>query len=438
MGQAGASPLCGALAPGATRGLATALSQRHEAASPTNILSFSSLPLFIAFFIWGIGGGTQTFVRPLFAYSLEGSVFLVTLLASSMSLSRLVSGPVTGFVTDRWGRKPLLLIGSGLRGLTSLGNFYSTTYLQFFILEFVGAIGTSMWQTSSSILIADVSTASNRGRAVAIRTTSMRLGTILGPLLAGLVAALFNLRTAFLINFASKATVFFMTIFLIRETRPESAQAGSGGRGRAPAARFDLSILRSRAFLALGLTTLGVSMMFQGVFQTLFPLHAQEQAGMSTVDIGTAISIAGIIALFVSFPNGMVMDRFGRKKSLVAGLFLLAASAYLLAISTDHAGVLRMIIVFGVAQAMSMGASQTFAMDMAPEGRRGSFLGIWTIFNSSGGFIAPLIAGLIVERYGFPAAFLAIAGWLGASALLMVVFAPETGGRRGALPRGAS
>ena len=77
------------------------MSQRHEAASPASILSFSSLPLFIAFFIWGIGGGTQTFVRPLFAYSLEGSVFLVSLLAAAMSLSRLVSGPVTGFVTDR-------------------------------------------------------------------------------------------------------------------------------------------------------------------------------------------------------------------------------------------------------------------------------------------------------------------------------------------------
>jgi MFS family permease len=107
-----------------------------------------------------------------------------------------------------------------------------------------------------------------------------------------------------------------------------------------------------------------------------------------------------------------------------------AAALVLLSMSHDFSSILRVALVFGAAQAMTMGASQTFAMDLAPENRRGSFLGVWTVFQSAGAFVGPLAAGAIVATWGFTPAFVAAALWLAASGLLMAVFGPETGSRR--------
>jgi MFS family permease len=94
------------------------------------------LPLFAAYMIWGTGSGAQTLARPLFVFSLSDSVLLVTLLVSSLALSRMVAGPITGFLTDRWGRKPLAMAGAGIRGLASLGVLFVNSYEAFFVLEF--------------------------------------------------------------------------------------------------------------------------------------------------------------------------------------------------------------------------------------------------------------------------------------------------------------
>lgn len=98
-----------------------------------------------------------------------------------------------------------------------------------------------------------------------------------------------------------------------------------------------------------------------------------------------------------------------------------------LGLSTDHSGILLAALVFGVAQGMTMGATQTFAMDLAPEDRRGAFLGSWSMFQSFGAFVGPLAAGAIVATFGFAAAFYCVAAWLVLSAFFMAAFGPETG-----------
>ena len=86
-------------------------------------------------------------------------------------------------------------------------------------------------------------------------------------------------------------------------------------------------------------------------------------------------------------------------------------------------------MVFGAGQGMSMGGSEVVAIDLAPEDRRGAFLGIWTLFRNIGAIVGPLLVGLIAEFYGFPTAFISIGVFLVFSALMMAVFGPETGGK---------
>ncbi len=150
------------------------------------------------------------------------------------------------------------------------------------------------------------------------------------------------------------------------------------------------------------------------------------QAGLSDGHVGLLISVASIVTLIAALPSGAIVDKFGRKPALVPGLLLLAATALLLAISRDAQGALMVALVYGVGQSMTIGASQTFAIDLAPDQHRGAFLGVWTTVQNLGSFVGPLAAGAIVDTWGFAPAFLVTAAWLGASALVMAVFGPET------------
>ncbi len=394
----------------------------------SSMFSRQGLPLFATFLIWGTGSGAQTLGRPLLAFELAESIFLVTLLIAALGLSRIISAPLTGFLTDRIGRKPLAVIGAGLRGAMAFAVLWVDNYAAFFVVELIGNTGVSMWQTTSQVVVADMSSPENRGRAVAMRNSSLRLGQIMGPILGGVIAATWGLQEVFVVNGVSKFLVMFITLYMIGETRPT--------RERRPAAertslRADLlPIILSRAFIALALTTLAAALIGQGIVQVMFPIAGQEEAGLRKDQIGLLIGIASLLTLVFSFPNGVLVDRFGRKTSLVPGLVLAAGASVLLSFAGDFTGALVALAAFGIAQAMTMGSTQAFAMDLAPEDKRGAFLGVTAAFQSFGSAVGPLSAGAIAELWGFGTAFTAVAVFLAVAALAMLLFGPETGGRR--------
>ena len=394
------------------------------------MFSARTLPIYAAFLVWGTGTGAQNLARPLFAFELEGSIFLVTVLLAFSAIARLVASPITGFMSDRWGRRPLLIMGAGVRGATGILSFFADTYMEFFVLEFIGGVGIAMWNTSANILIADVTEPHIRGRVVAMRGMSMRAGQVTGPLLGALIAAFFDIRTIFLVNGVAKFLTLFIALYLIKESRTEDAPGAPQRQGLLRSLATIRPFL-GRAFFLVILATFAVSMMGQGVFSGLLPIYAQELANLNEASIGTLIGLGGLISVFVAFPSGMVSDGYGRKFALVPGLVLLAVSAYLLSFGDNLTMLLIMVSVYGVAWGMSQGTAQTYAMDIAPAQQRGTFLGVWSLFQAAGGFVAPLAVGGLAQFWSFSGTFVVVAAWLAVSAVLVALFAPETRWRGG-------
>lgn len=389
-------------------------------------------PYYGGFFLWGLGTGAQQLARPLFAYSLGASLFLVVLVTASNALAQLVSAPLTGFLSDRFGRKPLVLVGNGIRGVTTLLQFFSASYWDFFILEFIGAFGVAMWVTSSSVVMADISTRENRGRLLALRQMSSRVGMIAGPLLGGVIAEAFSLRAVFLFNAASKVVIHLLVALLAKETAPETTRTAA----KQPNQKLDMSFFQTKAFAALLITSFALNMMGgSGAFGALFPVQAKEQAGLSAAKVGNMLSLAGVFGLVLSYPNGILVDRFGRKSTLLPGLLILAVSAYLLSRIDNLSDVLVMIAVFSLGSTVSMGASEAFALDLAPDDRRGAFLGVWTLFRNAGAVIAPLLIGAIADSFGIAPGYYCVGVILVLSAIFMALFGPETATRTAPVPQ---
>ncbi len=400
------------------------VSQR-SASARVAALSLRALPIYSTFFLWGFGTAAQQLARPLFAASFGVPLFLVTLIAANNSFAWIFTAPTTGFLTDRFGRRPLVIVGNLLRGLTCLGQIFVTDYWQFFALEFIGAIGVSMWATGASVVMADITERENRGRANAIRGMAMRLGTATGFPVGGFLIRQFGLQGPFLFNAITKIPIFLIMVLLVRETRPEKPAA----REKAETAqdRLDWSVFLRPAVLVLAFATLCYSLAgSQGMVGTLFPVQITQSAGMDPGDAGQMLGIAATLSLLISFPNGWIADRYGRKKSLIPGMLLLGVSGYLLAQASDYRGVLLMIIAYGLGDGASMGAFEVYAMDLAPAWARGAFLGVWQLFRNVGGIMAPLLIGITADHLGMPAAFTMAGALLVAAALLMWAFGPET------------
>ncbi|MEX2431285.1 MAG: MFS transporter [Dehalococcoidia bacterium] len=393
-------------------------------------MNASTLPIFGAFFTWGFGTGAQNLGRPLFAYAATGNVFLVGVMLAASALPRMFTGPITGYLTDRLGRKPLAILGAFVRGLTNLGQFFADDYATFLALEVAGQIGVAMWGTSSAVLLADVTSTSNRGHVLALRHMSMRLGFVAGPVLGGALALAFDLQAVFLLNALSKFLIVLLVLFLVSETRPEAAPAASPrAAAQRPQRRFSLQPFRDRSFVALAAATIAFACMQAGVVQALVPVHAQEVLGANEAQVGLLLTLSPVFAFIFAFPNGLLSDKLGRKASLVPGLLLLATAAFVLNLGSIYPLLIAAMMVQGTGEALTLGTVQTYAMDLAPAHGRGAFIGMWNMTQSTGATLGPLLLAGLYEFAGPAAAFLCVAGLLLLAATLIATLARETAGR---------
>ncbi len=384
-------------------------------------------PIFFSFFTWGFGTGAQNLGRPLFVLAVTGNVFLVGVMLAANAVPRTFTGPITGFLADKLGRKPMVLMGPIVRGVTNIGQYFADDFVTFFVLEIVGQVGVAMWATSSNVLLSDVTKVESRGRVLALRNMATRLGFVAGPALGGVLAATYGLESVFLLNGVSKVVIVVVVLTMVKETRPEELAApGAAGR-QGP--RLSLEPFRNRTFAVVAMATAVFSMSNAGIAQTLLPVHAVEALELDEAVVGFLISLSSTLAFLWAFPNGMIADRFGRKWSLGPGLLMMAAAAVALTVGDVYTVLIVAAVFLGMGEAVGMGTSQTFAMDLAPPEKRGMYMGLSMLANSVGAVVGPL---LLAGLYAFvlpDVSFYTMAVLLVLATGVLALLARETGGR---------
>ncbi len=384
-------------------------------------------PIFFSFFTWGFGTGAQNLGRPLFVLAVTGNVFLVGVMLAANAVPRAFTGPITGFLTDRLGRKPMVLMGPIVRGITNVGQYFADDFLTFFVLEVIGQVGVAIWATSSNVLLSDVTNVESRGRVLALRSMATRLGFVAGPALGGVLAMTYGLESVFLLNGLSKIVIVVVVLTMVKETRPqELAEAGSPGR---QGARLSFEPFRNRTFAVVAMATAVFAMSNAGIAQTLLPVHAVDALELDEAVVGFLISVSSALAFLWAFPNGLIADRFGRKWSLGPGLLMMAAASVALTVGDVYTALLVAAVFLGMGEAVGMGTSHTFAMDLAPPEKRGMYMGLSMLANSVGATVGPLLLAALYHYVAPELSFVTSAVLLVAATLVLALMAQETGGR---------
>jgi MFS family permease len=173
------------------------------------------------------------------------------------------------------------------------------------------------------------------------------------------------------------------------------------------------------------------------LLQALLPVYVADVLEIGNSRVGFLVSLAALLAVIVAYPNGMLNDRFGRKVSLVPGLLLLSLASVVLTLGDTYALILFAVAIQGSGEGMAQGTTHTYAMDIAPQDHRGSFLGVVMMFQAAGSFAGPMFVGALYNYVSHDVAFGTLAAWMAMAALAMALWGKETAGPRAAGHQGA-
>lgn len=275
------------------------------------------LALFLTIFVNLIGFGIIIPLLPFYAETFGASPLAIGLLFACFSLSQLLASPVLGDLSDRFGRRPVLIFSL----IGTVVSFVMLALAQSLAMLFAARIvdglsGGSI--TTARAYIADITTEEDRARAFGLLGAAFGLGFIVGP---GLGAVLSHISYTAPIWAAAVITVGATAFawFWLPET-VHRARAGGGAPWKA------LKELSGRSNLRLLFTIDFVYWMAFAVYQTTFALFGARRFGFEAAHTGYLLATFGFLSVFVQgLLVGPVVAAYGPRRVLAAGLLFAAA-----------------------------------------------------------------------------------------------------------------
>ena len=353
---------------------------------------------------------------PLFlTATLGASVALVGLIDGIAEATASISKLFSGYLSDRFGRRrPLILLGYSLAAASKPLFAVAGSAATVLGARFADRIGKGLRGAPRDALIADVTPPDLRGRAFGLRQALDTVGGFMGPLLAiGLMALLSDdMRRVFWIAAAPALVSVLIVLVWVRDP-PRAADA----QARPPLALADLARL-GRPFWKV--VAVGMVFTLARFSEAFLILRANELA------LPLALAPAVLVAMNLvysagAYPAGIVADRMQPPALLAAGIACLIAADLLLALAGGLAGAFAGIGLWGLHMALTQGLFAKLVADTAPDALRGSAFGAFNLVTGFAMLGASLTAGLLWDRFGSGATFLAGAGFAALSLALLPV-----------------
>ena len=365
--------------------------------------------VFTVVFIDLLGFGIVLPLLPTYAATFGVSPAAIGLLVTSFSLLQLVAVPVWGGISDRLGRRPVLIVGLVGSTASYLLFAFAHTYGVLLVSRIVaGAMGATVGVAQA--YIADVTAPERRTHAMGMLGAAFAMGFILGPAIGGMLSV-HGYASAGLVAAGLCAANAVAAVAWLPET-PQHRAARSRERVRLGplAAPFAASLLVTAAFAVLHVT---------------LPLFGQDVLRDTPRRMGMLFAYMGVVSAIVQGGVvGRLAPRVGERRLAVTGALLLAAG---LALTSATSGGSVLLVALGVLTAGSALATPSIyavVSRSAAPGQQGAALGLTQTASTLGRIAGPTVAGFLIGASGITAPF-----WAGAALAMLgmvaAVFLPR-------------
>jgi MFS family permease len=338
-------------------------------------------------------------------------VFLVTVLGTSVLVVGLIEGAAeatalivkvfSGALSDYWGRrKPLAVLGYGLGAVSKPLFALATTSGLVLTARLIDRVGKGIRGAPRDALVADIAPEALRGAAFGLRQALDTVGAFLGPLLAIGLMLLWadDFRAVFWIAVIPAFACVVLLLFGVREPeRPPSARRVN------PIERANLRRLGRGYWWVVGAGAVFTLARFSEAFLVL----RAQQGGLALAWTPLVLIAMNLVYAAGAYPFGKLSDRTSHRALLAWGLAVLIASDLLLASANQGPVLWAGIALWGLHMAMTQGLLATMVADTSPADLRGTAFGVFNLVSGMAMLAASVLAGLLWDRWGAPATFLA-------------------------------
>ena len=381
-----------------------------------------------------MGFGIISPVLPLYAQSFGVGTAMIGLTITVFGVARLLMNLPAGLLSERYGRRLLLVGGPAVTALGSLAGGLAPTFGWLIASRFVAGAGSAIYMTGAMILLIDITTDENRGRLMSIFQGSLLAGVSLGPAVGGFVAQGFGLAAPFFLvaALAGLATLWSFlrmpeTVHLSREqARAAAEESRDETRPRQTARQSVLSLLARPDFLLVSMLTMSIFLTRTGGRLTLLPLVGANRLDISPGLLGLIFAMMTVLQLIVLVPGGTMIDKLGRKALIVPSALVTGVALVLFALSGQVWVFIMAAVIHGIGTGILGPAPAAYAADIAPPGMRGVTMGLYRTFGDAGFVIGPVALGGLADLTGFGPALTFNAMVLVSIAVLFAIFARET------------
>jgi predicted MFS family arabinose efflux permease len=381
----------------------------------------------ILFFTWGtvfLGRMSALYLAPYFAPEFHLSHGQVGTVASVLAITWAISTFVFGALSDRVGRKPVLVPAVFAFSILSWASGLVHSFPQLLVVRaLMGTAGGPAWSTMTA-LIEESSPSDRRGRNIGFVVSAAALvGLAAAPVLTTQVAGRWGWRSAF---FASAIPGLLMSVLVWKLVKEPAAESGIHEK---PSLSEYFSILRYRN---IWLCCLGAAGFMSWLFalNVFAPLYITEVAHESATTAGFLLGASGLGSFFLGFLLPSLSDRWGRKPLLLlmAAMSAVVPLAFLVPALYVYPVVLALIVLAANSgQAIASVVLVLVPTESVPAQFRATSIGLSTLAGEvMGATVAPILAGTLAQKHG-----LAVTMWLAAAGsgllFLVTLFLRETG-----------
>jgi DHA1 family tetracycline resistance protein-like MFS transporter len=370
-------------------------------------------PLIPIFLIVSVDVLGLTIILPLLPFYAEhfgASPAVVGLLVSSYAFCQLIAGPLLGRISDRVGRRPLLLVSQMGTFIGFLILAYANALWMVFLSRIIDGL-TAGNLSLAQAYISDVTKPEERAKSFALIGIAFGMGFLIGPGISGFLAQ-FSFQYPIFVAAALSFTSILCTYFLLPSSKPEHAEEAAGRRLTIFDWRNYLRYFREPALAHLLWQFFAFAFAFS-TFMSGFALFAERRFTWNghkfgPREVGYVYAYVGFLGIVLQGGLiGRLVKKMGEEALIRAGFLIGAIGMAALAFTYG----IPLLLVVSALASIGLGvlrpAITSLITQKAPSSEQGTVLGLNQSLNSISQIVAPFLGGLLIDQ-----------GWLAAWAIL--------------------
>jgi MFS family permease len=403
-------------------GLPTQLGLRENAAQFALLIVVNAL-------VGGLVGQERT-VLPLLAtdaFGLGDAAAVLTFVAA-FGLTKALTNLAAGALADRYGRKPVLLVGWLIGLPVPLLIIVAPSWAWIIVANVLLGLNQGLTWSTTVVMKVDLVGPARRGLATGLNEAAGYGAVAVTALATGWIAAEAGLRPGpFLLGLAYAIAGLALSALLVRETKGHAAREQASlppATSVAWRTTFARISLRDRSLSAVSQAGF-VNNLNDGMAWGLLPLY-YAAAGMSVGDIGILAATYPAVWGVGQLVTGGLSDRIGRKPLIAGGMFVQAVAIAVIAIGESFTTWLLAAAALGIGTAMVYPTLLAAIADVAGPTWRASAIGIYRLWRDLGFAAGAIVAGLLADALGLSTAIAAVAALTACSGVVVLVRMQET------------